>query len=248
MCERCSLRQKAEIFVSPDMRLATAVLRQFWWGSVVGRDLVGVGGGVVTCLWVHWVWCLGNQGLIMFTGNAKSYLLNLVIVLLERHRNKCLIENVTVIASYFTVLLLINISELHLINNVHFSINSTELTSSPVFRFPLIKKKTTTMQVLDKYFISNLVNEYHVTTVTIQSLWITPLVSIPPNTKARFTVSEAVGLLACSSPPFPSPHTFQGNKHMEWSRRLGGISPSNFMRTHLHFSANRRFNTSVTQA
>lgn len=140
MCERCSLRQKAEIFVSPDMRLATAVLRQFWWGSVVGRDLVG-GGGVVTCLWVHWVWCLGNQGLIMFTGNAKSYLLNLVIVLLERHRNKCLIENVTVIASYFTVLLLINISELHLINNVHFSINSTELTSSPVFRFLLIKKQ-----------------------------------------------------------------------------------------------------------
>lgn len=53
MCERCSLRWKAEIFVSPDTRLAAAVLRQSWWGSVVGRDLVWGWVGGWSCLWVH---------------------------------------------------------------------------------------------------------------------------------------------------------------------------------------------------
>ena len=53
MCERCSLRWKAEIFVSPDTRLAAAVLRQSWWGSIVGRGLVWGWVGGWSCLWVH---------------------------------------------------------------------------------------------------------------------------------------------------------------------------------------------------
>lgn len=75
-------------------------------GFCSGEGLsVGVGGRVE--LFVGpWVGCLWVQGLILFTGNAKSYLLNLVIVLLERHWNKCLIQNVTwlsLIAFTYTV-------------------------------------------------------------------------------------------------------------------------------------------------
>lgn len=59
-CVRCSLRDEAEVFISPDMRLA-AVLRQFCSG---GGDLgFGREGGM--CSGVHRAWCLGYQGLIM---------------------------------------------------------------------------------------------------------------------------------------------------------------------------------------
>lgn len=44
-----------------------------------------MGGGVGRFLFVGPVGCQCDQELVMFTGTAKSYLLNLVIVLLERH-------------------------------------------------------------------------------------------------------------------------------------------------------------------
>lgn len=82
-----------------------------------------------------------------------------------------------------------------------------------------------TMSIQPLNFHWTCIGKFHDTTVTTQSLWMTPWVSIPPNTNARFTV-----LVASSS------HTFHGSKHMEWSRRLGGLSPSNFTSVHLHCS------------
>lgn len=72
-----------------------------------------------------------------------------------------------------------------------------------------------------------------------------PRVFMPPNTNNRFIGSGGAGPLASSS-GFPSSHTVQGNIHMEWSRRFGGRAPLNFIRSHLHLSASRKYKNNHT--
>jgi hypothetical protein len=78
----------------------------------------------------------------------------------------------------------------------------------------------------------------HVNMVTTQSLWMTPVVSIPPNIKARCWFS----LLPWSASSVVAVH---GTTHMEWSNRFGGRSPVNFISTHRLLSTERNVTHSI---
>lgn len=164
----------------------------------------------------------------MFTGNAKSYLLNLVIVRLDIEINV-----------WYKMLLWVLFTTLKHLNICH--VNGFSICFAIFMPMSALKphRDLNTLCNCKSLNIHWNLKEHHVITVTTQSLWMTPWVSIPPNTNAKWIVFVATWLLTSSS----SSHTVQGNKHMEWSRRLGGISPSNFKRTHLRLTASRKYNS-----